>query len=280
MDSYSDASGAVGEVATQFGYRSAVGAPVVVQGRLWGVLLVASVSEQLLAPDTETRLASFTELVATAISNAENLTELRASRARIVAAADRARKQIERDLHDGAQQDLVSLTFALRGAQTDVGPGLGKLEGELAHIAEGLVSVQDNLREIARGIHPAILAEGGLASALKVLARRCTVPVQLDVRISGRLPDRVEVAAYYVVAEALTNAAKHANASVVEVDAEAAGRVLHLCVRDDGSGGADPVRGSGLVGLNDRVEALGGTITIQSPAGEGTSLHAALPFGG
>jgi len=279
-DSYSDASGAVGEVATQFGYRSAVGAPVVVQGRLWGVLLVASVSEQLLAPDTETRLASFTELVATAISNAENLTELRASRARIVAAADRARKQIERDLHDGAQQDLVSLTFALRGAQTDVGPGLGKLEGELAHIAEGLVSVQDNLREIARGIHPAILAEGGLASALKVLARRCTVPVQLDVRISGRLPDRVEVAAYYVVAEALTNAAKHANASVVEVDAEAAGRVLHLCVRDDGSGGADPVRGSGLVGLNDRVEALGGTITIQSPAGEGTSLHAALPFGG
>jgi signal transduction histidine kinase len=199
-----------------------------------------------------------------------------------VAAADRARKQFERDLHDGAQQDLVSLTLAVHSAQTAVGPGpgLGKLEGELARIAEGLVNVQDDLREIARGIHPAILAEGGLAAALKVLARRCTIPVQLDVQISGRLPDRVEVAAYYVVAEALTNAAKHAHASVIRVDAEAAGRVLHLCVRDDGAGGADPVRGSGLVGLNDRVEALGGTITIQSPAGEGTSLHAALPFAG
>jgi len=173
----------------------------------------------------------------------------------------------------------VSLAFAVKSAQAAVGPGLGKLEGELARIADGLVSVQDDLREIARGIHPAILAEGGLAAALKVLARRCTIPVQLDVRIGGRLPDRVEVAAYYVVAEALTNAAKHANASVIRVGAEADGQVLRLCVRDDGSGGADPVRGSGLVGLNDRVEALGGTITIQSPAGEGTSLHAALPFG-
>jgi signal transduction histidine kinase len=230
------------------------------------------------APDTEARLASFTELVATAIANAENLTELKASRARVVAAADRTRRQIERDLHDGAQQRLVSLTLALRTAQTSVMPGHGQLDDDLARIAEGLADVQDDLREIARGIHPAILAQGGLAPALKVLARRCTVPIELDVRTKLRLPERVEVAAYYVIAEALTNAAKHANASVIGVDAEATDQVLHLRVRDDGAGGADPVRGSGLVGLKDRVEALGGIITVHSPAGAGTTLHAELPL--
>jgi signal transduction histidine kinase len=248
------------------------------RGRLWGVLIAATVDEQPLAPDTETRLASFTELVATAIANAENLTELKASRARVVAAADKARRQIERDLHDGAQQRLVSLTLALRTVQTTVAPGNGELDDDLARIAEGLTGVQDDLREIARGIHPAILAHGGLAPALKALARRCSVPVQLDVRTIPRLPERVEVAAYYLIAEALTNAAKHANASVIQVDAEATDRVLHLCVRDDGAGGADPIRGSGLVGLKDRVEALGGTITVQSPTGAGTSLHAELPL--
>jgi signal transduction histidine kinase len=278
MDDYSDASGEVAEVFSEFGFRSAAGTPIVVQGRLWGVLIAATVNEQPLAPDTETRLASFTELVATAIANAENLTELKASRARVVAAADKARRQIERDLHDGAQQRLVSLALALRTVQTAVMPEHGELGDDLARIADGLGDVQDDLREIARGIHPAILAQGGLAPALKALARRCTVPVQLDVRTKPRLPERVEVAAYYVIAEALTNAAKHANASVIQVVAEATDMVLHLCVRDDGAGGADLVRGSGLVGLKDRVEALGGTITVQSPAGAGTSLHAELPL--
>ena len=278
MDNYSDASGAVAEAVSESGFRSAAGTPIVVQGRLWGVLIAATVNEQPLAPDTETRLASFTELVATAIANAENLTELKASRARVVAAADEARRQIERDLHDGAQQRLVSLTLALRSVQAAVAPGHGELDDDLARIAEGLAGVQDDLREIARGIHPAILAHGGLAPALKALARRCTVPVELDVRTKPRLPERVEVAAYYVVAEALTNAAKYANASVIQVDAEATDGVLRLCVRDDGAGGADPVRGSGLVGLKDRVEALGGTITVQSPPGAGTSLHAELPL--
>ena len=278
IDSYSDASGEVAEVVSESGFQSAAGAPIVVQGRLWGVLIAATVNEQPLAPDTETRLASFTELVATAIANAENLAELKASRARVVAAADKTRRQIERDLHDGAQQRLVSLILALRTAQTSVLPGHGQLDDDLARIAEGLADVQDDLREMARGIHPAILAQGGLAPALKALARRCTIPVQLDVRTKLRLPERVEVAAYYVIAEALTNAAKHANASVVYVDAEATDRVLHLCVGDDGAGGADPARGSGLAGLKDRVEALGGTITVHSPAGEGTSLHAELPL--
>jgi signal transduction histidine kinase len=278
MDSYSDASRVVTEVVSESGFRSAAGTAIVVQGRLWGVLIAATVNEQPLAPDTETRLASFTELVATAIANAENLTELKASRARVVAAADKARRQIERDLHDGAQQRLVSLTLALRTVQTAVVPGHGALDDDLARIAEGLTAVQDDLREIARGIHPAILAQGGLAPALKALARRCTVPVQLDVQTERGLPERVEVAAYYVIAEALTNAVKHANASVIKVDADATDRVLRLRVRDDGAGGADPIRGSGLVGLKDRVEALGGTITVQSPAGAGTSLHAELPL--
>jgi signal transduction histidine kinase len=223
-------------------------------------------------------MASFTELVATAIANAENLTELKASRARVVAAADKARWQIERDLHDGAQQRLVSLSLALRTVQTALMSGHDELGDDLARIAEGLDSVQDDLREMARGIHPAILAHGGLAQALKALARRSAVPVQLDVRAKPRLPERVEVAAYYVIAEALTNAAKHANASTITVDAEATDRVLHLYVRDDGVGGADPVRGSGLTGLKDRVAALGGSLTVQSPSGAGTSLHAELPL--
>ena len=214
----------------------------------------------------------------TAIANAENLTELTASRARVVAAADETRRRIERDLHDGAQQRLVSLSLALQAAQAAVPPQLGELEGELERVAKGLAGVLEDLQEMARGIHPAILARGGLEPALKTLARRCTVPVELDVRGVARLPERVEVAAYYVVAEALTNAAKHAHASVVHVDVEAADHALGLRVRDDGNGGADPARGTGLIGLKDRVEALGGTITMHSPVGAGTSLRAEFPL--
>jgi signal transduction histidine kinase len=279
IDSYADASGAPAAAAREAGFRAAAGAPVVVQGRLWGAMVACSIGGPL-PPDTEARLASFTELVATAIANAESLAELTASRARVVAAADDTRRRIERDLHDGAQQRLISLGLALQAVQTALPSQLGALERELARVAEGLASVQADLREMARGIHPAVLARGGLEPALKTLARRSTVPVQLDVRTGGRLPERVEVAAYYVVAEALTNAAKHTNASVVHVDAEAADGTLRLCVRDDGAGGADPVRGTGLVGLKDRVEALGGTITVHSPVGAGTSLHVELPLAG
>jgi signal transduction histidine kinase len=279
VDRYADSSsGPLGAAIREAALRSAVATPIIVQGRLWGLIAAGSVLEQPLPPDTEARLASFTELVATAISNAENLAELTASRARVVTAADQTRRGIERDLHDGAQQRLVSLALALRAAQAAVPPGLGNLGGELANVGEGLVSVMDDLREMARGIHPGILSEGGLAPALKMLARRSAVPVQITVHADSRLPERVEVAAYYVVSEALTNAAKHAHASVVNVSAETAGQILHLHVRDDGTGGADPVRGSGLIGLKDRVEALGGTITVDSPAGAGTSLHAELPL--
>jgi signal transduction histidine kinase len=280
IDNYADASGAVAVAARRAGFRSAVGAPITVQGRLWGAMIACTTDEHPLSPDTEARLASFTELVATAIANAESLAELTASRARVVAAADETRRRIERDLHDGAQQHLVSLSLTLQAAQRDIPPQLVDLEGKLAQVAEGLASALEDLQEMARGIHPAILAHGGLGPALKTLARRSRLPVELDVRTAGRLPERVEVAAYYVVSEALTNAAKHARASVVHVDAHVAGDTLRLRVHDDGAGGADPVRGTGLVGLKDRVEALGGTITVHSPAAAGTSLEVELPLAG
>ena len=203
--------------------------------------------------------------------------ELAASRARIVTAADEARRQIERDLHDGVQQRLVSLLLAQRTAQAMLPPEPGELQTQLSDVADGLAGALEELQEIARGIHPAILADGGLARALKTLARRSAVPVELDVRDEMRLSPRVEVAAYYVVSEALTNAAKHAHASVVHVAVEVRDGCLKVAIRDDGSGGADPTRGSGLIGLTDRLDALGGTIEVASPVGHGTTLRVTLP---
>jgi signal transduction histidine kinase len=258
--------------------RSAIATPIVVDARLWGVMIAGTTNEAPLPADTETRLAGFTDLLATAIANAESRSELAASRVRVVTAADETRRRIERDLHDGAQQRLVTLGLELRAAQKTVPPELGGLEGELSRVADGLVGVMDELREMARGIHPAILAEGGLGPALRTLARRSPIPVNLDVSAEGRLPDPVEVAAYYVVSESLTNAAKHAQASVAAVKLSVADGALRLTVSDDGRGGADPNLGSGLVGLRDRVEALGGTIAVHSPPGAGTELTVALPL--
>jgi signal transduction histidine kinase len=222
-------------------------------------------------------MADFTELVATAVGNAESRAELAASRARIVAAADEARRRIERDLHDGTQQRLVSLGLELRLAQSMVPADLARLEAEIGRVADELTGAVEDLREIARGIHPAILSEGGLGPALRTLARRAAIAVELDVPVLGRLPEPVEVAAYYAVSEALTNVTRHAHASVAEVSAEVSGGALRVCVRDDGAGGADPLEGSGLVGLKDRIEALGGTFSIHSPAGSGTTVSCELP---
>jgi signal transduction histidine kinase len=265
-------------VIRDLGWVSVVGAPILVEGRLWGLVGISSTTEQPLPPSTEGRLTEFTELAATAIANAESRAELTASRARIVATADATRQRIERDLHDGAQQQLVSLALELRAAQAALPPELDEQRAELSRVVDGLTAVLDELREISSGIHPAILSEGGLAPALKTLARRSSIPVVLDVRVQGRLPESVEVAAYYVVAEMLTNAAKHAHASTVHVDVAGADGVLHVSARDDGVGGADPARGSGLVGLRDRVEALGGTVAVDSPRGEGTAIEVALPL--
>jgi signal transduction histidine kinase len=206
-----------------------------------------------------------------------SLAELTASRARIVAAADQTRRQIERNLHDGIQQRLVSLTLNLRAVEARVPPELPELRADMGEVVGGLVSALEDLRETSRGIHPAILSEGGLGPALKTLARRSAIPVELDVEIAHRISEPVEVAAYYVAAEALTNAAKHAHASVARVEAGIRDGRLHLSVRDDGVGGADPARGSGLIGLKDRVEAIGGSLDITSPSRQGTLLHVELP---
>jgi PAS domain S-box-containing protein len=281
---YADVSGAIGEVAArEWRLRSSVGVPVTVEGRLWGVMIVGLTREELLAADAEARLAGFTELVGTALANAEARAQLIGSRARIVAAADAARQRIERDLHDGAQQRLVCLALDLRAARAAVPPEAGELAALLDDLADEAAGAQDELRELARGVHPGILADGGLTLALEAAAGRSVVPVVLDVRVDRQLPKQTEIAAYYLVSEALTNAAKHAQASVVHVEVDTAegapgNGVLRVAVRDDGVGGADLTGGTGLVGLKDRVEALGGTIEIESARGKGTALRATLPI--
>jgi GAF domain-containing protein len=276
IDDYGTASGAFADFARDWEFRASVGVPIRVEGRLWGIMGVGSRIGPL-PTGTEARLAGFTELAATAIANAEAQAALAASRVRIVAAADAARRRIERDLHDGAQQRLVSLALYLREAQAATPPATVELAGRLEGAVAEVNGVLEELREIARGVHPAVLTKSGLRSALRALARRSAVPVSLDLQVTGRLAEPVEIAAYYTVAEALTNIAKHARASTVEVEVAADERVLRVCVRDDGRGGADPGRGSGLAGLKDRVEALGGQIFLDSPRGAGTTLRVELP---
>jgi len=278
MISYENAPGSVAARMRDLGLRTAVGAPIVVDGRLWGAATVGWSRPEPLPPDTEARVGDFADLVATAIANTEAHAQLTASRARIVAAADDARRRIERDLHDGAQQRLVSLGLQLRAAEASVLPQQQALLEQISDIVSGLAGVSKDLQEISRGIHPAILSKGGLGPALKALARRSAVPVQLDLAVDPGLPESAEVAAYYVVAEALTNTAKHARASVVNVRVEAEDANLHLCIRDDGIGGADSRNGSGLIGLTDRVEALGGQMDVSSPLGSGTSLLVKIPI--
>jgi signal transduction histidine kinase len=262
------------DVSHEIGWRSAVGAPVVVEGRLWGAMDVGSKTDRPLPDETEERLTEFTALLASAIANAESRAEVDASRARIVATADATRRRIERDLHDGAQQQLLSLALEIRALRAGVPPELSQHRYELAHVADGLARVIDVLREIALGLHPAILGgEGGLGPALNTIARRSPIPVELQVGIAGRLPETVEVAAYYVVSEALTNAAKHADASNVWVDVDRHHKMVRVCVHDDGHGGADPARGSGLLGLKDRAAAIGGTIVVDSPPGKVDIAH-------
>jgi len=277
IDDYAGASGPLADAAREFGIHAAVGVPVSVERRLWGVMMVGSAAEPPPA-GTEARLADFTELAATAIANAEAQAALTASRARIVATADATRRRIERNLHDGAQQRLVSLTLDLRAAEAAAAAGTSGVAQQLDRVAAGLDGVLDELREIARGLHPAVLAHGGLRPALTALARRSAVSVDLDIHIDRRLPEPVEIAAYYAVAEALTNTAKHAHATTAHVDVDASDGVLHVRVRDNGRGGAGFSRGSGLLGLKDRAEALGGHLDLHSPPEAGTDLEITLPL--
>jgi signal transduction histidine kinase len=274
VESWAEATGPLAAAAHQVGARSTVATPIMVEGRLWGVLGAGTTLAEPLPPDAEARLVSFGELAATAIANADSRAALVASRARIVAAADETRRRIERDLHDGTQQQLATLMLDLRRVQADAPP---ELEDGLSRIAERVTDVLNQVREISRGIHPSILSELGLPRALKALARRSAVPVELDLRTERRRPDQVEVAAYYAVSEALANATKHAHASVVHVELDALDATLRLAIRDDGIGGADPAKGSGLTGLRDRIEALGGTFDVTSPAEGGTTLLIEIP---
>jgi signal transduction histidine kinase/DNA-binding LacI/PurR family transcriptional regulator len=267
----------VAETVRRLRIVSTVASPIVVEGGLWGSITVSSKDEPL-PLDAEERLEKFTELVATAVANAESKSELAASRRRIVAASDEARRRIERDLHDGTQQRLASLQLAVRSAEVDVPEEMGDVRVELSRIATGLTDALSELREISRGIHPGILSKGGLGPALRGLARRSAIPVEFDSVIDVRVPEQIEVAAYYIASEALANATKHSQASRIDVSLAANDGTLLLSVRDDGVGGADFGRGSGLVGLQDRVEALGGAISVESAQGCGTSLVVTLPL--
>jgi signal transduction histidine kinase len=276
VDRFDPDSGALAAYLHRVGVHSAVGAPILVDGRLWGVLLAGS--SVPLPANTEARLTDFAELAAVAISNADTRAALAGSRARIVSAADETRRRIERDLHDGIQQRLVSLGLELRDAQFAIADRPREAQRKIDAVADGLTRTLDDLREISRGIHPAVLA-GGLGPALKALARRSPVPVELDIGALDPVPQPTQVAAYYVVSEAFTNAAKHGHASVVRLLAERDDGTIRVAVTDDGIGGADPARGSGLIGLSDRIGAIGGRLAIDSAPGRGTSIVAVLPAG-
>jgi PAS domain S-box-containing protein len=257
--------------------RSAVAAPITVTGEMWGALVAWRVTEEPLPPDTERRLGAFASLAGTAIANADARTALAASRKRIVTAADDARRRLERNLHDGAQQRFVSLSLALRLTQS-------LLESEPEKAAEHLRGAQreltqglEELRELARGIHPAILTERGLRAAVDSLVLRAQVPVEVTDMPEGRLPAEIEAAAYYVVSEAVTNVTRYAGADRATVAVSVVDGALAVEVADDGAGGADPAKGSGLRGLSDRVEAVGGRLEIASPPGAGTRVRAVLP---
>jgi signal transduction histidine kinase len=273
IDHYAGATGPFADFAREAGARASVGVPISVAGRLWGVMILSSRFGPLPA-NTEARLAGFTELAATAVANTEAQAEVAASRARIVAASDEARRRIERDLHDGVQQRLVTQAMMLSGIRDRVP---ADVHADLDELRDELAATRQELRDLCQGVHPVILAELGLGAAVRDLARRSPLPVRVQVRTGGRLPGSCEVTAYYVAAEAFTNAAKHASASAVDILIEEAGGTLTVQVRDDGAGGADASRGSGLLGLRDRVEAFGGSMTVHSPAGAGTVLTVLLP---
>jgi signal transduction histidine kinase len=277
IDDYERVVGGAAQVAREIGLRGAVGAPIVVAGGVWGAIVAMS-SDDPLPPGTEDRLAKFAELVATAIANAEAHAALTASRARVVATADDTRRRIERDLHDGAQQRLVHTVIALKLAKAALGESGGReveLIDQALHNAEQATA---ELHELVHGIMPAALTRGGLRAAVESLLDHVDLPVDVDISPT-RLPAAVETTAYFVVAEALTNAVKHAGATSARVRARDDGDALRLEVRDDGAGGAVPARGTGLVGLTDRVAACGGSIAIASPPGEGTTLTVTLPTG-
>jgi PAS domain S-box-containing protein len=278
-DSYDGMTGTTVELLRELGFRASVGAPIKLGGRLWGAVMVSTIDDTRFPVGSEQRIADFAELVSLALANAEARSELAASRARIVEAGDAERRRLERNLHDGAQQRLVAIALGLRMLERKLADGDPEAGDMLQHAKAELADALEELRELARGIHPAILTDRGLGPALQMLAGRASIDVDIAMGFEDRLPERVEAAAYYIVAEALTNASKHARASRVRVQVERRDGRARVEVADDGVGGADQRRGSGLRGLRDRVEALGGELAIASPQGAGTTVTAELPLG-
>jgi signal transduction histidine kinase len=274
------ATSTIGTWSRENGIHYVVGCPITVSGRLWGMIAVFSADPEPPSGDTEERLVEFVELLATAIANAENRNELLASSARIVAAADEARRRIENDLNTGPQRRLTALGEELRLTRAAISPSRGDLREQLARTTKGMDGVLDDLREISRGLHPAALSRSGLRRAMEALTQRSEVPAELTMRVDQPLPDHLQVAIYYTVSEALTNVAKYSHADAVHVGLTLDATTLRLRIADNGIGGADPGRGSGLLGLKERIESLGGTIEIVSPPGGGTSLLIDIPVGG
>jgi PAS domain S-box-containing protein len=277
VDDFSNAAGPLAQYTRRAGIGSTVGSPIVVDGRVWGAMIAATRSADPMPPDTEARMEKFTELVATAISNVQARSDLAASRARIAAAADEERRRVVRDLHDGAQQRLVHTVVTLKLAREelkdDQRPGAALVREALAH-AQGAI---DELRELTHGILPAVLTGGGLRAGVDALASRMPVHINHDV-CADRFPVAVEATAYFVVAESLTNVAKHAGATGAVVTARIEQGALRVRVQDDGVGGARP-DGSGLVGLADRLAALDGHLRVETPAVGGTLVLADIPLG-
>jgi signal transduction histidine kinase len=276
VDTYASLEGATAEEVRPTGLRSSVAAPIEVDGRIWGALAIGTFKDDRFAEDTAERLTDFAELASLAIASAAAREQLLDSRARLVQAADGERRRLERNLHDGAQQRLVAISLALRLVQAKLNQGPDAVGPLLERAIEDMARATEELRELARGLHPALLAEHGLGTALGGLVERAPVPVTLSVP-AERLSEPVEVALYYVVGEALTNVAKYAQATQVSVSIRREEGRVHVEVRDDGCGGADVAEGGGLSGLRDRIEALRGRLAVESPPGAGTTLRAELP---
>jgi PAS domain S-box-containing protein len=278
FDSYEASSGELATMIKQRGIRSEIGAPVIVEGEVWGALIAGSDSDEPLPVGAELRVARFAELIATAISNATTRAELVASRARIVAATDEARRRIERNLHDGTQQRLVALGLDLQAVRTNVPAELQDTHSGLQRVEREIEAVLEDVRELSRGLHPGLLSKRGLGPSLRALARKSPIKVDLNVDVETRPAEAIETAVYYVVSEALTNAAKHSQASRISVVVTTADNLLRATIEDDGIGGAEASAGSGLVGVIDRVEALGGRFALDSPVNDGTRISIELPL--
>jgi len=259
------------------GFRGSVGVPIIVAGVTWGALVVALRQDEVLPSETKHRLQAFAELVALAVASAQAREELEASRLRIVEASDTERRRLERNLHDGAQQRLVAASVGLRLARAKLRTSPDEAEAVLEALSEELAEALTELRELAQGLHPAVLTERGLGPALEVLAARAPVDVELGLDLPERLPEPVETAAYYTVSEALANIVKHAGACSAAVRVECEEGQIVVEIVDDGLGGADAERGSGLRGLRDRLDALDGELLVESPPGRGTVVRAELP---